>query len=132
MNMAQDVTDFHKKFGINYAGEVRPLPEDLITFRNKRAFDEVEEIVHAEATDDLPMVLDGIIDTIYILLGTAHLHGFTPEKINEAWRRVHVANMAKQLATSETGSPHGELGIRNGDIIKPPGWKAPDLSDLCS
>ena len=127
--MTHDVLAFHKKYGIDYKGPVRPLPGDLQTFRNKRAFDEVQEIVDASTSGDLPMVLDGIIDTIYILLGTAHLHGFTPEQVNEAWRRVHAANMAKVRATTE--SPHGDLGIRNGDIVKPAGWTHPDLSDLC-
>jgi len=129
---ARAVEDFHEKFKIDYKGPPRALPDDLAVFRNKRTMDEVQEIIDAQAVGDVPMILDGIIDTIYMLLGTAHLCGFTPDKVRTAFERVHAANMTKQLATVETGSLYGDLGIRNGDIIKPPGWTHSDLSDLCS
>ena len=123
MNMAQDVVDFHKKYGIQYDGPVRRLPVDLAHFRFARGMEEMYEYRDA---DTLEKELDAQIDEIYIALGTLHLHGFKPEVIAEAWRRVHTANMAKELSSPENpGKGHPT------DIVKPKGWKAPDHSDLC-
>ena len=121
--MAQDVLDFHKKYKINYDGKLRRLPPDLFQFRVNRGLEEVFEYRDA---DCLEKELDAQIDEIYIALGTLHLHGFSPEKIAEAWRRVHAANMAKELCSSSNpGKGHPT------DIVKPKGWQAPDHSDLC-
>jgi len=44
----------------------------------------------------------------------------------EAWTRVHNANMQKVRAATPNDSKRGS----KYDVIKPPGWVAPDLSDL--
>lgn len=44
----------------------------------------------------------------------------------EAWRRVHEANMGKVRARRAQDSTRGSVF----DVVKPPGWVAPDLSDL--
>ena len=122
-SMAQDVADFHKKYGIQYDGPPRRLPRDLFDFRVKRTLEEVDEYRRAAILED---ELDAQIDLIYIALGTLHVHGFTPDKINEAWQRVHEANMAKErCSTANPGKGHPT------DIVKPKGWKAPNHSDLC-
>ena len=41
---------------------------------------------------------------------------------DEAWRRVHAANMKKVRAPSARSGSH--------DVVKPPGWTAPNLADL--
>lgn len=118
--MFQDVADFHRKFGIQYDGPPRDLPEDLRLFRARRFLEEINEIEKARYLDDR---LDGYVDLVYIILGTCHLHGWD---FNEAWRRVHAANMAKERASKENPGKYGSPS----DIVKPKGWKAPDLSDL--
>lgn len=128
-NMAQDVADFHYKYGIQYEGPCRHLPAELYTFRLLRLKEELEEYNKAFDESCLEGSLDALVDLIYIALGNAHLHGFTPEKFNEAWRRVHVANMAKELSHPGNPGKYGKLGDKR-DIVKPPGWKAPDHSDL--
>jgi len=69
--------------------------------------------------------LDALVDLVYVALGTAVLSGFDFE---EAWRRVHRANMLKVKPRK------GQYTKRRSafDIVKPPGWQAPDLSDLAS
>lgn len=52
--------------------------------------------------------------------------GLNRWKFDEAWDRVHAANMAKERATSADQSKHGSAQ----DIIKPEGWTAPDHRDL--
>lgn len=121
---ADDVTDFHRQFKIQYDGPPRMLPTQLKYFRHERNTEEARELYHAQ---NLPESLDAIIDQIYICLGTAHLYGFTPEMLAEAWRRVHEANMKKEISTVDNPGKYGQIGT---DIVKPKGWVPPDLSDI--
>ena len=126
---SQDVVDFHEKFKINYSGGVRHLPPQLFSFRLARSLEEHKEYNASFDEPNLAHALDALIDHIYILLGTAHMHGFTPEILQEAWNRVHEANMAKELCSPENPGKYGKLGDKL-DIVKPPGWKAPTFDDL--
>ena len=129
-NWAEDVADFHYKHGIEYEGPVRNLPPDLAQFRNLRYMEEAEEFADCAATGDKVGCLDAIIDQIYIILGTAHLMGFSPEVLAEAFMRVHRANMMKELAHDGNPSKYAHLGQKR-DIVKPKGWTPTDLTDLC-
>lgn len=124
---SQDVVDFHVKYGIQYNGPPRTLPTDILKFRVARDQEELKEYVDAAYAGQLPEQLDAKIDQIYIALGTLHLQGFKPEIIAEAWRRVHNANMSKELASAKNPGKHGN----KQDIVKPVGWVAPDHTDLC-
>ena len=144
----QDIKDFHERFMLTYEGKPRQLPEDLQSFRNLFLEEELTEYQGAVRqieylrswqkaikTEDaghtlnnqtiraFEQALDGLVDLVYVALGTAYLHGFD---FNEAWRRVHTANMlkvrAENSAVSKRGSTH--------DVVKPPGWNAPDHYDL--
>ena len=122
--MAQDVKQFHEKYDIQYEGKPRMLPEYISKFRVARTREELTEYVDAV---NIPDKLDALIDAIYINLGTLHLHGFSPEVIAEAWRRVHEANMKKVLASEKNPSKYGI----NNDTVKPDGWVSPTHEDLC-
>lgn len=122
-NIYQDVVDFHKKFGIQYDGPPRQLPPDLSKFRDLRFAEEIREIRDAQNANQLAEVLDGYVDLIYIILGTCHLHGWN---FNEAWRRVHEANMKKERASSTNPGKYGD----SVDIVKPQDWVAPSMQDL--
>lgn len=141
LNMVSDIADFHKKYGIEYKGKPRFLPEELQRFRTKFLREELEEYELAiEAAEDelqlsllerdpgevlshMEKALDALVDLVYVALGTAHLHGFNFE---EAWRRVHAANMLKIRTPSADQSSRGS----SFDVIKPPGWVAPSHKDL--
>lgn len=128
-----DVRDFHHKYGIQYEGPKRKLPtqdergDNLHQFRTDRLSEEVQEYVDAHHEGSLADCLDAHIDLIYIALGNLHFMGFSPEEVQEAWDRVHRANMAKEIASK--ANP-GRYGCRV-DIVKPPGWVAPNHDDLC-
>lgn len=122
-NMFQDVKDFHKKFGISYDGPPRELPEQEKTFRDATESEEQCEIRAAKDMNQLADLLDGYVDYIYFVLGRCHLQGWD---FNEAWRRVHAANMAKELSSEKNPSKRGY----KGDIVKPDGWTAPNHQDL--
>lgn len=125
---ARDVRDFHERFRLIYAGPPRSLPPDLADFRARFLREELEEYQVAADEGDLAGQLDALIDLIYVALGTAHLHGFSPATIAEAWRRVHAANMKKVPAPSTRRNGLARPG--GFDVAKPPGWEPPRFDDL--
>lgn len=144
-DMMQDIVDFHVKFGQEYTGKPRMLPTDLFDFRSKFHHEEIDEydteqevlVDEAGMGDDqdpdviigaLENQLDALCDGIYVQLGTAYLQ-FGADRFREAWRRVVRANMAKVLAGTVEGSVDSGRDPKH-DVVKPPGWTAPDHKDL--
>ncbi len=89
----------------------------------------------SEGKKNLEDALDGLIDLQYVLLGTADLMGFShpgPGKFanmsiwQEAWNRVHNANMKKEPVVNAKESSRGF----NIDLKKPKGWLKPQFKDL--
>jgi predicted HAD superfamily Cof-like phosphohydrolase len=82
---------------------------------------------HSTLTDSarslaLQDALDALIDLTYVSHGTLLQLGLGPA-YDEAWRRVHAANLKKQAGKKAT---RGFIK----DAVKPAGWAPPDLSDL--
>lgn len=137
----EDVEEFHRKFGLLYEGKPRAVVGELGDFRVKFMHEELEEykeaafalsllmsseheqLDEAEIAVQLAKQLDALVDLTYVVLGSAHLHGFD---FREAWRRVHEANMKKVRAASAAVSKRGSAF----DVVKPPGWEAPSHIDL--
>lgn len=138
-DMMGDIVKFHQKFGLEYNGKPRMLENELFSFRSKFMREELDEydeeqegLVKAVAESDqrtiahhLHQQLDALVDEVYVVLGTAYLQ-FGPSVFNEAWRRVQAANMAKMRCERDEDSKRGSTF----DVIKPPGWEAPDHYDL--
>ncbi len=137
MSMIDDIQDFHDKFGLAYYGKPRNLPYVITEFRQKFMTEELREYSNAcyscdvaiqendeaEVTHQLEQQIDALVDLIYVALGTAHLQGFD---IEEAWKRVHEANMKKIRTPSADASQRGS----KYDVIKPPDWIPPSHKDL--
>lgn len=94
--------------------------------------EELVEFYDAYEAGDFVGQLDALVDAEYCLLSLVLRLGFASpaiegctdchSRLDTAWARVHAANLAK-----------AEGGVRRsaaGKILKPPGWVAPDLSDL--
>lgn len=149
-NMLKDIADFHQKFGQGYIGKIRELPRTYARFRHQFMVEEADEWLQAqeaindnldhmqnsevieshdkaELTHQFHLALDSVVDQLYILLGSAYAQGFTAKQIEEAWKRVHAANMNKIKADQENPSMRGYAAY---DIVKPKGWTAPNLCDL--
>ena len=110
-----DVRDFHEKFGLLPKEPVsQELNPELAKQRVAHLKEELDEYIRAKTLSDK---LDALVDLVYVALGTACMHGFD---FDEAWRRVHAANMRKIRV---------EKGEKQG-IQKPDGWRGPDLKDL--
>jgi predicted HAD superfamily Cof-like phosphohydrolase len=115
-----DVTRFHHKFGHPVAHEPVTHPKlEEIQFR-RYLHDEEDDELDA-ALDDymngdvaaLEDVADGIVDSIYVRIGTALLLGIPLKRV---WDAVQRANLEKEA------NPSG------GKPIKPAGWKPPDIA----
>lgn len=101
-------------------------PEALGADRVKWAQDILGEELRelGEATTPAQQA-DAFIDFAYFAVGRLCEMGLSPAQIDDAFERVHLANMQK-LSGRKPGRSDG-LGF---DAIKPPGWTDPDLSDL--
>ena len=117
LDMVEDVLAFHRKFAC-YVGDYPHLPErSIVDLRLRLIREEYCELIEAIHRVDLAAIADAITDLMYVIIGTAITLGID---IRPIWQAVQRANMAK------TGG-----GTRaDGKILKPPGWKAPDVSAL--
>jgi predicted HAD superfamily Cof-like phosphohydrolase len=118
-NLFEMVSTFNKKFNIPYNSSPGPLGPDMHVFRTAFIEEELDEYKEARFNGDLEGQLDALVDMTYVILGTAYIHGFN---FNEAFKRVHEANMLKIKGPSPRSESY--------DIIKPQGWKKPYLADL--
>lgn len=127
MNVFEAVQEFNDKFEFKVQDTPGFLDKHLFHVREYFMAEELDEYVRAHDDKNLPEVLDGLIDLLYVVVGTMIFHGWTPEQMAEAFRRVHEANMKKVRVLTESESKRGTLY----DAKKPEGWQPPDLEDLC-
>lgn len=123
MDLYSAIQEFHTKFGLDSPPKPSLLSDELFNFRIQFMLEEISEYVDASMVEDLEMQLDALVDLVYVALGTAYLHGFD---FNEAFRRVHLANLKKIRAVRDSDSKRGSIY----DVVKPEGWEPPDLYDL--
>lgn len=139
-----DVAAFHAKFGQEYLGKPRMLPQDLHDFRTNFHHEETTEYRdeydllatavlerdRREIIHRLDKQLDALLDSAWVILGTADLQ-YGRQATIEGWKRVVKANMSKVLATDDPDAEDSGREVKY-DIRKPKGWLPPDHSDLVS
>lgn len=125
VNMPADVAEFHAKFELTQRAKDAAPSQKVMAFRLKFLLEELDELAMGANQRDLVQTTDAIIDIIYVALGLAWLLNLP---IDDAWREVHKANMRKERAKSAADSKRGS----SFDIVKPPGWKPPNLSQFFS
>ena len=123
MDMFQMVADFHKKFGLEPTNQPDFPFEEIWILKNNHMQEELNEIRAAAINGNLEEYFDGLIDIVYVALGAAYLAGLPFE---QGFLRVHQANMTKIRALRQEDSKRGSTY----DIVKPPGFVAPTLTDL--
>lgn len=114
--LEQDVIEFHKKFKI----QKQPNNPKMLHARILHLHEEVVEYANACSKKDKSKQLDALVDLIYVALGTVYLT-LSNRNFREAWVRVHKANLNKIRKKTNRSE---------WDVVKPKGWKEPDLSDL--
>ncbi len=79
-----------------------------------------KELLPALARGDLVEIADGIADSIYVLIYTAHAYGIPIEKVFDEVQRTNMAKF-----------PNGKAIRRDdGKILKPSGWSPPDIKRI--
>ena len=134
------VREFHKRFGLpahdsprlmtereytlfwnNFVSEWKEMHEGAEDFRNSLlligSHNNDSEYGVASAQAALDHLLKEACDVIYTTMAPFVALGID---FDEAFNRVHASNMAKDPALRDA----------MGKVLKPPGWKKPDLSDL--
>ena len=120
MSNFDDVVEFQKKFNIPMPESLRHIyyHNDLIGFRIRHLYEELEEVNTAFEEEDQVKLFDSLIDLVYVALGTAANIGLPWE---EGWKIVHEANMKKVRS-------HAKIPGRSYfDVVKPEGWEPPDV-----
>lgn len=116
-----DNYEMHDKFGFHEAvGKMDgTMLRKMLKFRLDFLQEELNEAKNAKSAED---IVDAMIDLCVVAIGT--LDAFDVDA-QEAWSRVHTANMAKERGIKpERPNP---LGLP--DLIKPKGWVAPSHED---
>jgi predicted HAD superfamily Cof-like phosphohydrolase len=71
----QDVVAFHRKFGVPIAETPTLVDMDLHQFRMRFLTEEHDETVAAAVARDLPGFFDGLLDLVYVAMGTTAVFG---------------------------------------------------------
>jgi len=113
MTMSLDVLLFQN------ACDQKPSIENSSLYHNLMV-EEYSEFIAAQNARDEVEQLDACMDLIWVTLGFCHMKGFD---VAGAWDEVLKTNMAKVDPVT------GKVRRReDGKILKPEGWKPPDLS----
>lgn len=124
MTMWLDIEDFHNKFLPDVEkGEPGFLPDDVNHFRVNFMKEELNEFIEALEEKNLEKAFDGLIDLVYVAMGTAWLMNLPWDK---GWAEVQRANMSKVRAENASQSKRGH----QLDVIKPEGWRPPNLQQF--
>jgi predicted HAD superfamily Cof-like phosphohydrolase len=116
------VVEFHNKFALP-AEPAPAFPEaDDMHFRVNRQLEELLELADAYEEQNLVKAFDALLDSAYILYGTALRMGITPDQWDAGFAAVHKANMQKIRAARPEDSKYGTTV----DIVKPAGWTGPE------
>ena len=126
MNFHQ-VRGMRAKFGLPnpIAPDFNRLQDDeWLDFRMALLKEEVEEVRVAGNAGDLTELLDGLLDTVVIAMGTAAGLGLD---WNPAFDEVMRSNMAKEPSKSNGMDTKRQHTL---DLVKPPGWIGPQLEQF--
>lgn len=119
----KQLKEFHSSFGL----PIRETPTDVnsqeFNLRHKLIVEEVQEIKDAYIQGDQVEVADGIIDSLYVLLGTAVQLGYS-DKLEAMFDEVHRSNMSK---LDEHGNP---ILREDGKVMKSNLFSKPDLLSI--
>lgn len=113
-NWQNDVHAFHETFGLTISDEPALRDHKL---RAALIREEADETIAAIERGDLVEAVDGVIDLIYVALGSLVSWGIESTPF---WDEVHRSNMAKA----------GGAIDERGKLCKPSGWLPPDIASL--
>lgn len=116
--MTADLMKMVQEFQAKFDMPKHKFKSSFLGERQEMMYEELCEYSKACVDNDPEGALDALVDLVYFAIGTATSLDWD---FNEAFRRVHAANMNKVRAFTERSAI---------DLVKPEGWVAPDLHDL--
>ena len=120
-SMLDDVAEFHTRVLLCTApAAISIISEEFALDRFAFMAEETNEYLEAASEGDIVKAVDGLLDTIYVALGTLWYMNIP---VQECWDAVHRANMKKVLGpTKRDARRHGPTK----DAMKPEGWVGPE------
>jgi len=118
------VKEFATKFQLPAEAKPSVISEEDFLFRHRRFLEEAHELYDAYLLNDMVGVFDALLDSAYIIYGTALRMGISPEQWERGMAAVHAANMAKTRITDIDESRYKNVN----DIVKPAGWVGPEAT----
>ena len=115
-SMYEDVAKFHREIlGVEFPLVITLKEREWILERFRFLNEEADEFLEAGLTSDLVKTVDGLLDIVYVALGTLYYMGVP---VPECWNAVQKANMAKIRGMTKRGNVD--------DAVKPYGWVGPE------
>lgn len=119
----EQVAEFQKAFNSPVNDQPTNLDFDRAMLRKRLIEEEVGELSVATVKNDHVEILDAIIDSMYILIGTAHEYGVA-KYLEKAFDEVHASNMSK---LDRDGKP---LFREDGKVMKSENYFKPNLKKI--
>jgi predicted HAD superfamily Cof-like phosphohydrolase len=116
-DMYNDVKLFHEKFDACIGEKPVIPPPEVCDLRRTLIAEEFREVHRALLSENLPEIAKELCDLIYVVLGTAISYGIN---LNPIWEEVQKTNMLKV----------GGKNRSDGKVLKPEGWRSPDITML--
>lgn len=126
----EDVSEFHRRSKTPILTTPEFPSVARIDLRERLFVEEgIREFLKALHARDMVGVADGIIDTIYVLIGCGLELGLPLEAL---WQEVQKKNLEKFV---EVMGPDGVVSYEiykdaGGKVVKPPGWTPPDIEGI--
>lgn len=115
-SMYDDVAEFHEKVLLVKSPEMPTLvSQEWLMERFRFLTEEINEYIECGLDGDMVGVVDGLLDTVYVALGTLYQMGVP---VQPCWDLIQKANMAKVSGVTKRGNAI--------DAIKPEGWVGPE------
>ena len=114
----QDLYELNTKFDFVRSRTPQHLTRRKLEERISFLLEEVSELTTASDAQDLAGIADALVDIVYVAKGTAVMLGLPWAQL---WNEVHRANMEKE---------GGATTRHRKDLVKPPGWRPPDLTEI--
>jgi len=122
-DLVRDVQLFNEKFDVPLLASPGLMKEEMIEYRLKFLEEELFEIQRGFDRRDLEEVFDGLIDLVYVAIGTSEMMGLP---FNRGWDEVQACNMSKVKVEHASESKRGS----SIDVVKPPNWTPPDFREM--
>ena len=115
-SMSKDVAEFHAVIlGVSLPESPTLVSPEWIIERGNFLNEELEEFLEGGITGNIVGAVDGLLDIVYVALGTLYQMGVPTEA---CWDLVQRANMAKVRGETKRGNKI--------DARKPEGWVGPE------